>query len=90
MYNPHLDGNFALQCVRYRNVVEIRNRGLLHGTATNITLPISITWQSHVKNNDSSISCFDHIAMFDAPYHIKGGAQSQFLNAWISLYTKHV
>ena len=35
-------------------MVEIRNGGFLHGTATNITLPVSIMWQSRVKNNDSS------------------------------------
>ena len=46
---PALDGSSALQWIRYRNVVEIHNGGFLHGTATNITLPISITWQSHVK-----------------------------------------
>ena len=49
-----LDGSSALQWIRYRNVVEIHNGGFLHGTATNIMLPISNTWQSHVKNNDSS------------------------------------
>ena len=44
-------------------------------------------WQSRVEIEGYSVAYFDHIAVFEAPYHwtsAKGGAHTRFVDAWIS------